>query len=166
MPGPAPKPSKLKLLQGNPGHKKLNKAEPVFTGQPDCPSWITQTAKTEWKRIVKELESLDLLRAVDSSALASYCQAFARWRSAEEIVDAEGQTVQEPVMSKAGEVVGMKTKRHPATIIAKDERAAMHRAAALFGFDPSSRSRIVMPETPEKPIDDDLYSDLYVSNTR
>jgi P27 family predicted phage terminase small subunit len=65
-----------------------------------------------------------------------------RWRSAEEIVDREGQTINEPVVSKAGEVAGFKTKRHPATTIAKDALASMLRASALFGFDPSSRSRL------------------------
>lgn len=150
MPGPAPKPTALKKLHGNPGKRALNGTEPRFSGTPKCPEWLTKNAKAEWKRVVKELESLDLLRSVDSSALASYCQSFARWQSAEEIVDAEGQTVQEPITNKAGDVVGFKTKRHPATIIAKDERAAMHRAASLFGFDPASRSRISLPEVPQQ----------------
>lgn len=92
-----------------------------------------------------------MLRSVDTASLAAYAQAYARWRSAEEMIDAEGQTVREPITNKSGEVVGHKTKRHPATIIAKDERAAMHRAASLFGFDPASRTRIDLGE--RKPVD-------------
>jgi P27 family predicted phage terminase small subunit len=87
-----------------------------------------------------------MLRAVDTAALASYCQSYARWVSAEKIVDTEGQTIREPIVNKAGQVVAYKTRRHPATIITKDEKTSMHRAASLFGFDPSSRSRINLGE--------------------
>jgi P27 family predicted phage terminase small subunit len=104
-------------------------------------------AKKEWKRVVTELAALDMPRSVDSPPLAAYCQSYARWQSAEAIVDSEGQTVQEPITNKAGEVVGHKTKHHPATTIAKDAHASMLRASALFGFDPSSRSRLSVGES-------------------
>jgi P27 family predicted phage terminase small subunit len=150
MPGPAPKPTALKLIQGNAGKRPLNKREPKFAGAPTCPSWLTKQAKAEWKRVVAELAALDMIRSVDSAALAAYCQSYARWRSAEEIVDAEGQTIQEPVTNNASDVVGYKVERHPATTIAKDALTQMLRAAALFGFDPSSRSHIHVPEAPKE----------------
>jgi P27 family predicted phage terminase small subunit len=53
-------------------------------------------------------------------------------------------------VSKAGEVVGYKAKRHPATTISKDALASMLRAASLFGFDPSSRSRLSIGEGPKE----------------
>ena len=146
MPGPSPKPTALKLVQGNPGKRALNKKEPKFRGAPVCPDWLSPPAKTEWKRVVKELSALDMLRSVDSSALAAYCQSYSRWQSAERIIDCEGQTVNEPITNKVGEVIGHKTKRHPATVIAKDSLASMLRASALFGFDPSSRSRLSVGE--------------------
>lgn len=146
MPGPAPKPTKLKLVQGNPGRRALNKHEPKFGGAPKCPDWLTPDAKIEWKRVVKELSALDMIRGVDTASLAAYAQAFARWKSAERIVDCEGQTVSEPIVSKSGEVIGYKVRRHPATIVAKDAATQMLRASALFGFDPSSRSRLSVGE--------------------
>lgn len=154
MPGPAPKPSALKNLGGNAGKRKINKNEPKFSGTPVCPVWITDVAKAEWKRVVADLSALDMLRGVDSASLAAYCLSYARWRSAEETVTAEGQTVQEPIVNKSGEVVGHKVKRHPATTIAKDSLASMLRAAALFGFDPSSRSRLSIGEAaPQSALD-------------
>jgi P27 family predicted phage terminase small subunit len=154
MPGRLPKPTALKLLQGNPGKRPINKREPKFSGCPICPTWITKSAKSEWKRVVAELAALDMLRSVDTASLAAYCQSYARWRQAEETVDREGQTVQEPIVSKTGAVLGYKTKRHPATTIAKDALASMLRAAALFGFDPSSRSRLNVGEAnTEDPFD-------------
>lgn len=163
MAGRKPKPTAMKELHGNPGKRPINKQEPKFKGAPVCPTWLTAVAKTEWKRVVVELAELDLLKSTDQAALAAYCQAYSRWRSAEKIVDAEGQMILEPIVNKAGEIVGHKHKRHPATIIAKDERLSMLKAASLFGFDPSSRSRIQVPgaEGPEVPVDDEFDNDLY-----
>ena len=148
MPGPAPLPTAVKALRGNPGKRPLNKQEPKFTGTPICPEWLTKVAKQEWDRVVKELASLDMLRAVDSAALAAYCVSYARWQSAEAIVEKQGQTVSEPILSKTGKVLGQKIKRHPATSIAKEAMASMLRASSLFGFDPSSRSRINLGDGP------------------
>lgn len=151
MSGPAPQPTALRLLRGNPGKRAINRNEPVFTGTPQCPSWLTPTAQAEWDRVTDDLRAMDMLRGVDAASLAAYCQAFARWQQAEETVTKEGQTISEPIVNKSGDVVGYKVKRHPVTTIAKDERAAMLRAAALFGFDPSSRSRINLGDVP--PVD-------------
>lgn len=146
MPGPAPKPTALKLLQGNAGKRALNKREPKFSGVPVCPEWLTPSAKTEWDRVVKELSALDMIKSVDSSALAAYCQSYARWQSAERMIDCDGQTVMEPITNKAGEIVAHKVKCHPAVGIARNALTAMLRASALFGFDPSSRSRLSVGE--------------------
>ena len=54
---------------------------------------FTKVAKVEWKRVVAELKSLDMLWRRLRVA-GSYCLSYARWRSADEIVSAEGQTVQ------------------------------------------------------------------------
>ncbi len=134
MPGPAPKPTALKLVQGNPGKRAINKREPRFRGTPVCPEWLTPEAKIEWERVVAELKALDMLRSVDSSALAAYCQSYARWQSAERLIDCDGQIVYEPMVNKAGEVVGHKTKRHPAVSIAKDALATMLRASSPLRF--------------------------------
>ncbi len=147
MPGRKPKPSALKKLGGNAGKRKQNRLEPEFSGVPVCPDWLEDTAKVEWDRIVEELAALNMLRGVDTACLSSYVQSFARWRSAELQVTRDGQTISEPIVNKSGKIIGHKVKRHPATTIAKDEKAAMHRAAALFGFDPSSRSRISIGDT-------------------
>lgn len=162
MPGRKPKPTALKALHGNPGKRALNEAEPQFSGIPKCPAWLTKEAKREFKRILAELAAMDLLKSTDQSALSAYCLAYGRWQTAETIVSAEGQTVNEPITDKAGVIVGYKIKRHPATIIAKDERASMLKAASLFGFDPSSRSRIVMPEVKE-PVEADDDFNLYAT---
>src|SRR5512146_3144589 len=82
--GPTPKPTALKILEGNPGHRPLNPDEPMPTaGEPPCPPWLADEAKAEWDRIVPELSRLNVLTVIDGAALAAYCQAFARWAEAE-----------------------------------------------------------------------------------
>ena len=48
--GRKPKPTALKVLEGNPGHRPLNKKEPMPKGKlPRCPEWLEDDAKKEWK---------------------------------------------------------------------------------------------------------------------
>lgn len=163
MPGRKPKPTAIKELHGNPGKRALNKQEPKFKGKPRCPSWLPDTAKAEWTRVVEQLAEIDMLRGTDQAALAAYCVSYGRWVAAEKIVNKEGQTVQQPVFDKHGTLVGHKVIRHPATIIAKDERAALLKAASLFGFDPSSRSRVQVPEQKDTAPADDSDDNLYAA---
>jgi P27 family predicted phage terminase small subunit len=102
-----------------------------------------------------DLSHLDLLKATDQAALAAYCQAYARWVTAERIIEVEGQLVREPIVTRSGNVTGHRWKKHPAVTIAKDERAAMLAAGRLFGLNPSSRSTIHAPATEQRADDDD-----------
>ena len=75
----ARKPTNLRILEGNPGKRKINKSEPKPRPvTPECPAWVCPEGKREWKRIVPELEFLGLLTIVDGAALAHYCQAHGR----------------------------------------------------------------------------------------
>lgn len=156
------KPLALLLLHGNPGKRRLNHNEPKFSGTPLCPSWLHPLAKAEFTRITSQLVHLDLLKATDQAALEAYCQSYARWVTAEQQVEAEGQLVKEPIVTRSGNVSGYRWKKNPAVTIAKDERAAMLAAGRLFGLNPSSRASIHAP-SPDLPSstndsdDDDLY---------
>src|SRR3989304_1096626 len=95
--GPAPKPTALRLLEGNPGKKPLNKREPQpQVGRPACPRWLVVEARREWQRLMPELLRLNLMTIVDRAALAGYCQAWARWRQAERMLTKKGLTFETP----------------------------------------------------------------------
>jgi P27 family predicted phage terminase small subunit len=97
MPGPKPKPTALKVLQGNPGHQKLNKNEPNPRPiVPDCPSWLNAGAQAIWDRLVPELDYCGVLTAVDQSALAGYCSAYEEAGRLESFIDEYGYTVETP----------------------------------------------------------------------
>ena len=53
QPGVRPKPTVLKVLNGNPGKRPLNENEPQFSKKiPDCPKYIQDDgiAYAEWNR--------------------------------------------------------------------------------------------------------------------
>ena len=76
--GRKPKPTALKVLEGNPGGRPLNPNEPKPAKKaPRCPAWLEDEAKKEWKRMGKTLEQMGLLTEMDMAAFAGYCQAYA-----------------------------------------------------------------------------------------
>jgi P27 family predicted phage terminase small subunit len=145
MKGRKPKPTALKEVAGNPGKRKLNRDEPrPELGRPSCPLHIetNATAKAEWDAIIPQLEQMGVLAKIDRAALAAYCMCYARWIQAEGEVTVRGLLVEEPIINSEGELVGTKVKKNPAVTIAKDEKSQMRAFLALFGMDPSSRSRL------------------------
>src|ERR1700732_3971707 len=96
MAGRRPKPTALKILQGNPGKRPLNTDEPQPTGTPTRPDHLDRVAKLEWNRISAHLTSLGLLTAVDRAALAVYCQAWSRWVKAENEIKKFGLVIKSP----------------------------------------------------------------------
>ena len=51
-----------------------------------CPKWLEPEAKKEWRRLAKQMEAIGILTEVDMAAFAGYCQAYARWKEAEEFI--------------------------------------------------------------------------------
>jgi len=136
--GPAPRPSALKLLEGNPGHEKLNRTEPKPRPvAPKCPTWLAAEAKREWKRIAPALERLGLLTEIDGVALAGYCQSYARWRQCQEVLAKDGLTFS----TESGYV-------SPRPEVAIGNRALIEIRAfcAQFGLTPSARARMQLIE--------------------
>jgi P27 family predicted phage terminase small subunit len=85
MRGRKPKPTHLKLLEGNPGRRSLNRNEPrPQVKVPTCPQHLCPSAKAEWKRLAPQLFVLGVLTALDRTTLAAYCQAYGRWVEAEQ----------------------------------------------------------------------------------
>src|SRR5690606_16722696 len=136
--GPPPKPTHLKLLAGNPGRKPLPPDEPQpEVAEPKCPAHLKGEARREWKRIVPELLDLRVLSRVDRAALAAYCQAYARWVDAEEIIRREGLLV--VYETKGGTLY---QQQHPAVGIANEALRQMKGFLTEFGLTPASRTRV------------------------
>jgi P27 family predicted phage terminase small subunit len=132
--GRKPKPTALKVLEGNPGKRPLNNNEPKPEKKaPRCPSWLEPEAKKEWKRMAKTLEAIGVLTQVDAAAFAGYCQAYARWKEAEEFLSKHGTIFKTP----SGYI-----QQVPQVSIAQTYLKIMKDFCSEFGLTPSARSRI------------------------
>lgn len=143
--GRKPKPTALKLLEGNPGNRPLNTAEPCSAGVPDCPDWLEDEAKAEWERMSTVLENMGMLTDMDMVAFAGYCQAYARWREAEEFLSQHGSIVRTP---------NGYLQQVPQVSIAQTNLKIVLKFCEQFGLTPSSRSRIVADKSVEETTDE------------
>jgi len=166
MAGREPKPTELKRLEGNPGKRPLNRNEPQpEVERPTCPSHLSNTARTEWRRIVPELERLGLLTMIDRSAFAGYCQAWARWRQCEESLKRTDVTYESPRHDRQGQIVGNMVRPYPEVAIARQMMGEICAFCTEFGLTPSSRGRINIPghseEDPMEALLDPMLRDNY-----
>lgn len=112
-PGPPPKPTRLKILAGNPGKRKLNEREPQPSqGKLTCPSSMPAEGKKEWKRVVPELDRLGVATNIDQAALEHYCTSWATWRHALKVIAKEGEVL----MGPSGSCMQTPIQRLPVTL--------------------------------------------------
>ncbi len=111
----------------------------AFPKGASCPSWLTNQAKREWRRVAPLLEAQNILQKSDTMILAAYCEAFANWRDAVKHVEAEGAIIQYESTTRTGRT--SKPIRNPWVQLALDYQKAMLTAASKFGLDPLARSR-------------------------
>ena len=144
--GRKPTPTAIKLLEGNPGKRPLNANEPKPEKKaPSCPKWLEPEAKKEWRRLAKKMEQLGVLTEVDMAAFAGYCQAYARWKEAEEFITQHGSILR----TKSGYVQPV-----PQVSIAQTYLKIMNRFAEQFGLTPAARSRIIAEDNTSGPSDE------------
>lgn len=136
MRGRKPKPTALKLLEGNPGKRALPRDEPrPAAGLPTCPTHLCAKARREWRRIGQELAAVGMITRVDRAALAAYCAAYARW------ADAETKAQEQGILVKTnGQVM-----TNPYIRVAESAMKLMRQFLVEFGLTPSSRSRLSAP---------------------
>lgn len=140
--GRKPKPTAVKVLEGNPGKRSLNTQEPQPRKKaPRCPVCLEEEAKKEWKRMAKQMEQLGILTEVDMAAFAGYCQAYARWKEAEEFITQHGSIVKTP---------SGYWQQVPQVSIAQTYLKIMNKFCEQFGLTPAARSRIVADAREDK----------------
>jgi P27 family predicted phage terminase small subunit len=125
----------LKLLNGNPGRRRLNAGEPKPpSAVPSPPAHLNAAARREWRRMAPLLASLGLLSRLDRAALAAYCATYARWAASEAAIAKSGTIVAAP---KSGTPMV-----NPYLGVAERALDRMAKLLTEFGLTPSSRARI------------------------
>ena len=144
--GRKPKPTALKELEGNPGKRQLKANEPKPKAKaPSCPKWLDDDAKKEWRRLSKHMEQMGILTEIDMAAFAGYCQAYSRWKAAEEFISKHGSIVKTP---------SGYWQQVPQVSIAQQYLKQMSKFCEQFGLTPASRSRIVADTKQNEYIDE------------
>jgi len=146
--GPAPKPSGLRVLEGNPARRPLPTNEPrPLPGEPEMPDYLDADARKEWQHLVKILLEMRVLTKADGTALGNLCQAISILRHAHE-------TLQQ-AKKAGGSALLMKTpsgyvQQSPLIGIINGQVEIINRISREFGLTPSSRIRL---ETLEPTVD-------------
>lgn len=131
--GRTPKPHHLKVIEGNPGGRKLVAPLKAPPSKPRCPSWLDDYAKTVWRRLVDILDGYGVLTTADRETMSIYCQAVAAYRRATEDIAKTGLLVQ----GQKGNAV-----TNPLWRIQRDAARLILDCSARFGLTPADRVRL------------------------
>ena len=139
--GPAPKPTIIRQIEGNPSHRPFNGEEPQpRLGAPKCPAFLDDEARKEWRRLTRILLKMRVLSEADGMALAKLCQAYSTMTRAQKklsqggllLKTPSGYVQQSPLLGIINECV------RQITVLSRE-----------FGLTPASRTRIQIIE-PER----------------
>ena len=138
--GPAPKPTALTKLEGNPGKRPFTKNEPQ-PAQPDripnAPKHLNADAKRLWRSIIRELCPTGVYTNVDLQSFSMLCESLALYWSAVDNIQANGAVqVAESGYQMQSAWVGIRNNS------LKQAQSLM----SEFGMTPSSRSRLSLPD--------------------
>ncbi len=137
--GRRPKPTALKLLQGNPGKGRLNAQEPVQA--PVGPDFDVPppelegdaVAAQEWARVAPLLRACRMVSEAERGVLVALCQQWSRYREAQAKVIQLGMVVKTP----AGIPI-----TNPYLAVSDKALAACLKIWVELGLTPSARSKI------------------------
>jgi P27 family predicted phage terminase small subunit len=133
MPGPRPKPTHLKLLQGNPGHRPLPVDEPMPDGAlVEPPAHLNAIQQRIWRESLANAPE-GLMRRLDSNVLARFCVAQSIFEDANEKVTRLGSIVNGP---------GNVPMHNPYLSVLNRQSGIMRQCSDELGFSPAARTRV------------------------
>lgn len=164
-------PSNVHLLRGNPSKKSaadLTDGLQPMVEIPGCPKHLLPEARKEWRRITPELETYGLISKLDRSALALYCQAWARLVWAEDQLARAMALAAEKAAAaaargeewKGGDGMVVPTPNghmsySPHWVIANKAAAQVREFLAAFGLSPETRTKVSASNVRQR----DLFAD-------
>ncbi len=139
MRGRKPKPTALRAIDGNAGHRPLNKNEPIPEGDLfAAPSHLTLSQKKIWDHAIDNAPR-GLLRELDSNMLLIWVVASDLHQQAVHQVQQKGMIILTPTQ-------GIE-QQSPYLQIINKQAELMLRSASELGFSPTSRTRITLGES-------------------
>ncbi|HWX48138.1 MAG TPA: phage terminase small subunit P27 family [Roseomonas sp.] len=138
MKGRKPKPSHLKLVDGNPGKREIP-LDPLRlqSVEAEPPSYLDSYAREAWNQVVPPLVQKQLFTQLDHVALATWCAAYGQWRRALEALEAAGEDTY-VTEGRMGKMI----RARPQVGIANEAIRVMNAVGSNFGFSPAARLRL------------------------
>jgi len=136
MRGRKPKPTQQKILEGNPGRRPLNQAEPrhpVLSSDVPRELATDEEARLEWLRLEPLLKGSRQITQADRAALIACCLEWSRYLHAIQQVADKGPVIASP---NGYPII------NPWLSIATKALAGCNKLWPELGLTPSSRSRV------------------------
>jgi P27 family predicted phage terminase small subunit len=153
-PGPAPKPTAIKIAQGNPGRRRLNDREPdarIISRLPTPPDELGARGARMWKVYGRELIEAGLLTVLGLPCLRRWCIAFEIYETARELVAKTGIVLP----AKGGGGAYLNPAYNAQSMAAKE----MHQCELEFGMTPASATRVKVANPKQLDLFGQLFED-------
>lgn len=158
--GPAPEPSVLKYIRGNPSKHSLNTKEPtpepLDTLEPPEEIVGDELAVKKWHRSVPMLRRMRVFTEADIDAWVLYCRTWANWMRAKAKCERFGRdnvTMESDPNSTTGQLRIKWTQPFTWAVDEKNLATDLRRLQQEFGLTPSSRSQVTIHDrTDEDPV--------------
>ena len=146
--GPAPTPTKVKILRGETRPSRVSYREPIPSSDvPKMPADMDTEAKAVWRRVISSMGHTGVIRALDSDILRCYCEAASRYAQAARLYAQSG-----PLVRRDGGLV-----KNPLHQVVRDDGEQIRLFARELGLSPSARVGLhVEPEREFGSIEDDI----------
>lgn len=161
-PGRRPKPTQLKLLEGNAGKRPLNQQEPVFEVRELRPpnGVLSKYGRNLWKQLEPILREAGILTEGDAAAFLMLCQHYGyAVEAGKAAIDRETG-----MMAFTVESARSGPKKNPLMQVFKENSQMFRMYAEQFGLTPSARSRLNIPEPEEESLAELLFNMINQAN--
>ena len=148
MRGRKPKPSALRVLEGNPGKRPINNEPSPEPGIPPAPAHLSEQAKKAWAGVSVKLDKIGVLTEVDDWALEMLCENYAEILDLRAEIKKDGRF--QTVTNKNGDT---RTVNHPAATQLADAERRFKAMLEQFGLTPSARVRVKANPKSSSPFD-------------
>lgn len=132
--GKKPKRSRAEIQKRLDNEKALKVAKDKLK----APSWLGKIAKKEFKYIVDETQSIDLLTNLDVHTLAIYCNVYEQYIRCTERINTDGIMVE---ANKSSETV---IASHPLFVKQNSLFDQLRKMQTDLGLSPSSRAKLAL----------------------
>lgn len=151
--GRKPKPIEVQITEGDTQKRGVHKLDAKLAnkphagrGLPDCPSRLKGRARELWGFYSEELENNGIDYRISAGVLQGLCVTQAQAESADDIIAASGQILEDPILNSEQEVVGTRLKANPAVAIRNKAWEMVKGFASEFGVTPASLERITIAQ--------------------